>query len=602
MEGKLGEGGMGAVFKARQLSLNRMVAVKVLPQHLCKNAQYVSRLKREAVVLARLNHPNVIQCYDLIEHSGALFMVMECVEGTSLASHIEKQRFLLEAEALHYLKQAVLGLDFANTQGVIHRDIKPENMLLAKAPVMGTSIKQMAFNVKIADLGLATFTEETSENTRLTQEGTVMGSPHYMSPEQTLGKLDLNFHTDMYALGITLYYMVTGLLPFEATNVGAVLARKLTEAIQDPRKDRPDLSPSVSLLIQRMTAKEVADRYATYTDVLIDIENIENRRPLAAKMLPKTAGNLQLMPETIEALQQMAKAAASKSKEMPLDATMVPGAAVKSDRQGQGLQPQVAKSSMAGVGIVAVVALVLGVTAFVLFAGGKSPAPNPTPPVALPTPPVPLPTPPTPPVALPTPPTLPPVLPTPPEPVKSAWFEAYSLIEEKSTKGWKFDGDASQFGFMPETNALFVSNLSGWSKAEREATVDEFTLTGSFMTPSGCDDGEIQIGIGNDNYIAVGCRLPADKPLSVYAVRRDSKTHAVLETLWQADNVSAGTWQDVIIGISLGQASFKLNGSIKGSAALDPTAVKKKMVRLAVNKGQMQINSLNVAPPPGVKK
>ncbi len=577
IERKIGEGGMGAVYRGKQKALNRVVAIKVLPQRLAENQMYLARLNREAMVLAKINHPNVISCYDLGEHQGMRYVVMEFVEGEILNALIEKRKHLPQHEALFYLKQAVLGLDHANAVGVIHRDIKPENMLLAAAPRSGTTVRlPSGYTLKIADLGLASFTGDgETENTRLTTEGSTLGSPHYMSPEQTRGESSLDFRTDIYALGITLYYMVSGKLPYMAPTVGAVLARKLTEQIPDPRNDRPDLSPGVSLVIQKMTARNKEDRYATYGELLADIEAIERKEPLVAKMLPEDAATLTLMPETIKLLKDQ-------------------GVAMASGGHGKrGKSPLVAI-------IVGVMIAVIGVTAFIAKSRGPEKNAIAPPPAAVPAPA---------PTTLPAPaPVAPPPATVPVAPVAPQTSlippDGMSLIVDNSTKGWTTTGEAQNFGY--DENMLYLKSTRDtdkWNYAQCKLPACEFVLITAAQIPVGADKCEINVGISENEYIAFGLSLPAEAQRSfAYVERRDAKTHKVIGETTKSDPLDPDKWHKMKVQFYDREAYCKLNDTRMGSFEVPKGGETCDILRLAVKNGEGHFTSIEILPrPPQLK-
>ena len=562
IEKKLGEGGMGAVFRAHQKNLQRTVAIKVLPQRLCSNAMYVARLNREAIVLAKITHPNVIGCYDLGEHQGMRYVVMEFVEGETLGALIEKRKSLQLNEAVHYLKQAVLGLDCANAQGIIHRDIKPENLLLDKVRVGSTTMKLPAgHQLKIADLGLATFTSEETENTRLTAEGSTLGTPNYMSPEQTIGEPDLDFRTDQYALGITMYHMVTGVLPFTANTVGAVLAKKMSETIPDPRSVRPELPASLSLLIQKMTARKKEDRYPSYGELLQDIENIERSRPLCIKPLPPEKASVALQADTVAALRK---------------------AGVSSSAHGTGSDdatPPARSKAPMFVGIAAGVLIV----AVALFMAKKPDATTHTAAVVAPVNPAP-------------PQPVAPVTPiAPPDKPKVETFGTQLLIEGSSTKGWEYSGDTKDFLF--QDSSLNLINLKGRNSAQRKLPASEYVLRATIMTPTGADECEIRVGIDEKTYVACGIRFPAGaEKVSAYMERREVDSNTLIEQLAKVDGLVTDQWQNLRVQVSDGSVSCFLNNSFMRAAELSEAAAKSKILRLAVNKGIAQYNTLEISP------
>lgn len=589
-EKKLGEGGMGSVYRAKQRTLNRTVAIKVLPQRLSTDKRYSARLLREAQVLAKINHANVIACYDVGEHHGLLYVVMEFVEGESLYQLIQRRGQMPLEEGLSYLKQSVLGLDHANAVGVIHRDIKPENLLVSTARPQGSTIRANPFGtLKIADLGLAAYTDDSQQNTRLTVEGSALGSPYYMSPEQTLGEKNLDFRTDIYALGITLYHMLTGKTPYEAQTIGAILAKKLSETIADPRSIRPDLPAGLSLLLQRMTARKKEDRYESYGDLLRDIEALEAKQPLVSQVLPIDRGSVTLLPDTLKALG--AKAAPRRSSG---DAE---------ERGGIGKAPPSNNVVLIAGGLVGLLLLIMAV---LFFFGGSRPvksvqAPSPAPsPVIAPTPVV---TPPANPQVTPTP-VQPPRVDPAPQPVSR--FSPRSLITNKSTQGWTSTGDRVIFGFEAEDDALSLQAPPGkkWCLAEANLPSPECKVTGSLKIVQGADNCEVRFAHGGKHYVALGIRFPLDakNKVTAYLETREAGTDKAT-VLNSQDGFDPDAWTDIRVQIWEGQAVCWVNEKPFGSAEMDPEGLKTGRLVLATINGIGLFRNLWVLPrPDGAEK
>jgi serine/threonine-protein kinase len=270
---KLGEGGMGATYLARQLSMDRLVALKVLRKNLSGSDQFVERFVREARLAGRLNHVNIVQSQDVGRSSGFHYLVMEYVEGRSAYSMIPEKGGMAEELALHICIQVARALDFAWKSRIVHRDIKPDNILIDADGV-----------AKLCDFGLA---RDTVKETRLTQTGMVMGTPHYVSPEQARGDSEVDTRSDIYSLGATLYHMVTGQTPFTGPSAVVVMTKHLSEQISWPRDLNPDLSEACCQLIARMMAKDPADRYQTPAELLADMERVTGgERPESAVLNP----------------------------------------------------------------------------------------------------------------------------------------------------------------------------------------------------------------------------------------------------------------------------------------------------------------------------
>ncbi|MBI3829301.1 MAG: protein kinase [Planctomycetes bacterium] len=247
---KLGEGGMGAVYKAKQRGIERIVALKILSSKLAKDSEFRDRFIREARAVARLNHPNIVAGIDVGSDKGVYYFAMEFVDGESLGHRLQRKGGKLpEKEALEYARQVALALHHAHTHGLLHRDVKPENILIDKEG-----------QTKLADLGLAR-SARTDDDANLTSAGMAVGTPYYISPEQARGMSDLTAGTDLYSLGATLFHLVTGKHVFEGPTGAVIMAKHVAEESPDPRDECPELSKRTALIIRRLLEKEPKDRF-----------------------------------------------------------------------------------------------------------------------------------------------------------------------------------------------------------------------------------------------------------------------------------------------------------------------------------------------------
>lgn len=273
--GKLGAGAMATVYKAKQLSLDRMVAIKILPKKFTSSTQFIERFYAEGRAAAALNHPNIVQAYDVGQSGELHYFVMEFVEGRTVYDDIVKNRRYLEADALDVVIQVAEALSHAHSKGLIHRDVKPKNIMLSKD---GTA--------KLADMGLARAV--TDKEAAEAEQGKAFGTPYYISPEQIRGELKIGPPADIYSLGATLYHMVTGNVPFDGKNPSAVMHKHLKEQPVPPDQVNPKLSPGVSEVIEMMMAKNPKDRYAGCNDLLVDLRAVREKKipPIAHKDIP----------------------------------------------------------------------------------------------------------------------------------------------------------------------------------------------------------------------------------------------------------------------------------------------------------------------------
>jgi serine/threonine protein kinase len=239
IENVLGRGGMASVYLARDEELERPVAVKVLAEHLAHQADFHDRFLREARLAAQLSHPNVVQVFDVGEEDGSPFIVMECVEGSTLADELKERGRLDPDEVVDLALQICGGLEHAHAAGLVHRDIKPQNLLLRPD---GT--------VKIADFGIA----RAAETTRFTQMGSVMGTAAYLSPEQALAE-EVTAAADLYSLGCVLYELLTGRTPYVFETLPELVVKHREEVIPPVRELRPDVPERLEAAVMHALAR-----------------------------------------------------------------------------------------------------------------------------------------------------------------------------------------------------------------------------------------------------------------------------------------------------------------------------------------------------------
>ena len=251
----IGEGGMANVYLANDLILNRKVAVKVLRGDLSNDEKFVRRFQREALSASSLNHPNIVEMYDVGEDDGDFYIVMEYVEGKNLKQLIKRRTRLSISEVIDIMKQLTDGIAHAHDSFIIHRDIKPQNILILDNGL-----------VKITDFGIAV----ALNSTQLTQTNSVMGSVHYLPPEQAAGK-GATFKSDIYSLGILMYELVTGTLPFRGENAVEIALKQMKEPIPSVKEFDESIPQSVENIILKSCAKNPKNRYDSARDMYYDL-------------------------------------------------------------------------------------------------------------------------------------------------------------------------------------------------------------------------------------------------------------------------------------------------------------------------------------------
>jgi serine/threonine protein kinase len=261
---KLGQGGMGTVFKAKHRRMDRTVALKVLSPKLTKSPAAVLRFRREVRAAAKLEHPNIVAAFDADESGGTHFLVMQYVDGCDLSKFIKSRGSMTVPLAVRCLEQAACGLQYAHERGIVHRDIKPANLLLSHDN-----------DLKLLDLGLATIADHHGVvDHGLTDTTAIIGSVDYMAPEQGVNTKRADARSDIYSLGCTFFYLLTGRIPFSGeTAVEKILAHR-DQPTPDLGRLRPDLPTPLLQVFQRMVAKKSADRYQTMGEVLTDLRAV----------------------------------------------------------------------------------------------------------------------------------------------------------------------------------------------------------------------------------------------------------------------------------------------------------------------------------------
>ncbi|ODT03237.1 MAG: hypothetical protein ABS52_10140 [Gemmatimonadetes bacterium SCN 70-22] len=280
IEGELGRGGMGVVYRALDRKLRRAVAIKVLPPELAYREDVRQRFLREAQTAAQLNHPNIVPIYAVEERDGLVCFVMALVEGEPLALRLATVRRPPLAEVCRILRGVADALAYAHAHGIVHRDIKPDNILIDR--VTGRPL--------VTDFGIARAAEGDA---RLTVTGIAVGTPAYMSPEQAMGEREVDGRADLYSLAIVGYQMLSGELPFQASNTPAMLMKHISDTPRPLRERRADLPPPLVAAIDRAMAKRPEDRWehaAAFRDAIAAIEDGLAARPASAPLPPAESG------------------------------------------------------------------------------------------------------------------------------------------------------------------------------------------------------------------------------------------------------------------------------------------------------------------------
>lgn len=256
----IAKGGMGQVFEADQTRLGRSVALKVLNANLADDPMFIQRFEREARAAAAINHPNIVHVYDFGQADGHAFLVMEFIDGEDLAKVIAQAGKMPLSDGLRIVGDVASALQEAYSRGIIHRDIKPANILLTKKGV-----------VKVSDLGLA---RRLDDDVELTATGAGIGTPHFMSPEQARDAHSVDHRADIYSLGITLLYLLTGKRPFDGKSSYSIVLAHSTEPLPSGLELGTELPANVETLIKHMAAKSPVDRYSNYSDLIADIRRV----------------------------------------------------------------------------------------------------------------------------------------------------------------------------------------------------------------------------------------------------------------------------------------------------------------------------------------
>ncbi len=286
LDRRLGAGGMSTVFLATDTVLERSVAIKLLAEHLADDEDFVARFRREALAAARLQHPNVVQVFDsgLDAESHRHYIVMEFVDGPSAADMLRDQKRLGLEDAINVVRDACHGLDYAHRAGVVHRDVKPGNLLLASE----------SHTTKLADFGIA----KASQQTRITQVGSVLGTAAYLSPEQARGE-EAGPPSDIYSLGVCAYQFLTGRLPHEYSSLTELALKQQEESVEPITVHRPEVPPELDRAVRVCLAREPEARYATTLEMAQALDSgLHGEVTDATRMLAATGSGIEELDAT----------------------------------------------------------------------------------------------------------------------------------------------------------------------------------------------------------------------------------------------------------------------------------------------------------------
>jgi serine/threonine-protein kinase len=283
----IGEGGMGAVYEGENVRIRRRVAIKLLHAGIAANTEMVQRFEREAQVAGTVGNDHILEILDLgALPAGERYMVMEYLDGATLTERIKARTRLKPSESVPIVRQVLRGLAAAHSAGIVHRDLKPDNIFILREKA---GIRDF---VKIIDFGISKFSEQGGASSRMTRTGALMGTPHYMAPEQATGSTDIDRRTDIYAVGIIMYEMLTGRVPFQAETFNQLLFEIALAKIIPARQIVPDLDAAIDTIVMKASARDPANRFQNCDEFIAALEAWE-----------KTGSAVSLPPaESIEAV------------------------------------------------------------------------------------------------------------------------------------------------------------------------------------------------------------------------------------------------------------------------------------------------------------
>src|SRR5579863_2546786 len=258
LDARIGAGGMSTVYRAFDETLQRQVAIKLLNREVTSDSDELERFRREARAVAQLSHPHIVSVIDAGEDDGRPYIVFECVEGETLKERIRRRGRLPVPEAVAYAIEIARALGVAHARHIVHRDVKPQNVLIDEEG-----------SAKVTDFGIA----RTLEEEGLTADGRVVGTTDYVAPEQALGQ-PVTGQSDLYSLGVVLYEMLTGEVPFKGESQVAVAMKHVREPLPDVRAKRPEISAALAAVVETATAKDVEERYGSDSELIADLEDV----------------------------------------------------------------------------------------------------------------------------------------------------------------------------------------------------------------------------------------------------------------------------------------------------------------------------------------
>ena len=366
---ELGRGGMGVVYLAHQISLDRPSALKVLSENYANDAQFVGNFIKEARAAAKLNHPHIVQAYAVGEDEGIFYFAMEDIDGKTMKEVLKEQQLIPADQALLIVQQIAEALDYAwREQKLIHRDIKPDNIMLTNSG-----------RAKLSDLGLASVAGEIDES----DSDEVMGTPQYISPEHLTGS-PMDVRSDIYSLGATFYHFVTGTFPYQGNTAIEIAQQHLTGTLIPPDQVNPDVPADVSAIIMKMMARSLSDRYQSTEQLIDDIRaarhavdgvtaTIQLPAPGSAEKAKKTGGLRIAKNQTSGKQLTLKKSGTSTATNMKLVASPT---LKKKKKPGNGVNKKLLFGICAGVGVLLIAGIVIGSLLFLRSSSSESEAPQ----------------------------------------------------------------------------------------------------------------------------------------------------------------------------------------------------------------------------------